>query len=179
MTGVYVGFLNSSISSSTSFRYFFIAFSSSVVSLSFNCDSSYNLVSFMIPDGLLAFKSKHISLSLSELEQPLLLSPMGGVTGWHFAIMCHKKYAPYLSNCCNSQSSRTFPSADGFITSEILYTDDNGTYFFPTGIRKLSGKRFYISREEPYMEGQHMDSKSRRVYLCYSGKRSSSIYNTF
>ena len=33
---------------------------------------------------------------------------------------------------CNSPSGRTFPSAAGFSTSEIFYTDDNGTYFFPT-----------------------------------------------
>jgi hypothetical protein len=27
---------------------------------------------------------------------------------------------------------RTFPSAAGFTTSDIFYTDDSGTYFFPT-----------------------------------------------
>jgi hypothetical protein len=105
---------------------------------------------------------------------------MGGVTGWHFAIMRHKKYAPYLSNYCNSPSGRTFPSAAGFTTSEIFYTDDNGTYFFPTRdfhppqgimdgkvdlqqflaahkqrIQKLSNKRLYTPKEEPYMEGHN------------------------
>ncbi|MGH9890157.1 MAG: hypothetical protein ACRD4Z_02000, partial [Nitrososphaeraceae archaeon] len=109
-----------------------------------------------------------ISITLSELEQLLLLSTMGGITGWHFAIMRHKKYAPYLSNYCNSPAGRTFPSAAGFITSEIFYIDDDGTYFFPTRdfhppleivdgkvdlqeflsahktrIRKLSNKRLY------------------------------------
>ena len=88
-----------------------------------------------IPDGGFAFKSKHKSIPLSELEQLLLLSTMGGVTGWHFAIMRHKKYAPYLSNYCNSPAGRTFPSAAGFITSEIFYTDDSGNVL-------LSNKRF-------------------------------------
>jgi hypothetical protein len=37
-----------------------------------------------IPDGVLAFKSKYKPLPLSELEQLILLSVMGGVTGWHF-----------------------------------------------------------------------------------------------
>ncbi|MET0786625.1 MAG: hypothetical protein ABWY25_07965 [Paenisporosarcina sp.] len=134
-----------------------------------------------IPDGVLAFKSKHKPMPLSELEQLLLLSTMGGVTGWHFAIMRDKKYAPYLSNYCNSPVGRTFPSAAGFITSEIFYTDDNGTYFFPTRdfhppinivdgkvdlqeflsahksrIQKLSNKRLYIPREEPYTEGHNI-----------------------
>jgi hypothetical protein len=133
-----------------------------------------------IPDGVLAFKSEYKPIPLNELEQLILLSAMGGVTGWHFAIMRHKKYAPHLSNYCNSPSGRTFPSAAGFITSEIFYTDDNGTYFFPTRdfhpplnivdgkvdlqefltahktrIRKLSDKRLYIPREEPFMEGHN------------------------
>ncbi len=133
-----------------------------------------------IPDGVFAFKSKYKPIPLSEIEQMLLLSTMGGVTGWHFAIMRHKKYAPYLSNYCNSPSGRTFPSAAGFSTSEIFYTDDKGTYFFPTRdfhppldimdgkvdlqeflvahksrIRKISDKRLYTPKEEPYMEGHN------------------------
>jgi hypothetical protein len=133
-----------------------------------------------IPDGVLAFKSRYKPTPLSELEQQLVLTTMGGVTGWHFAIMRHKKYAPYLTNYCNSPSGRTFPSAAGFITSDIFYTDDNGTYFFPTRdfhppldindgkvdlreflaahkkrIRKLSDKRLHTPREEPYMEGHN------------------------
>ena len=133
-----------------------------------------------IPDGVFTFKSKHEPMPLSELEQLILLSTMGGVTGWHFAIMRHKKYAPFLSNYCNSPSGRTFPSAAGFTTSEIFYIDDNGTYFFPTRdfhppqdivdgkvdlqhfiaahkrrIRKLSNKRLYTPKEEPYMEGHN------------------------
>ena len=133
-----------------------------------------------IPDGVLAFKSKHKPLPLSEIEQLLVLTSMGGVTGWNFAIMRHEKYAPKLSNYCGSPVGRTFPSAAGFITSELFFTDDNGTYFFPTRdfhpeieikdgkvdleeflsvhkkrIRKLSNKRLHIPREEPYMEGHN------------------------
>jgi hypothetical protein len=51
-----------------------------------------------IPDGVLSFKSKNDPLPLREIEQLLLLSYMGGVTGWHFAIMRHERYAPKLSN---------------------------------------------------------------------------------
>ena len=43
-----------------------------------------------IPGGVLAFKSKHKPMPLSELEQLLVLSTMGGVTGWHFGIIHHK-----------------------------------------------------------------------------------------
>jgi hypothetical protein len=133
-----------------------------------------------IPDGVLAFKSTQKPMPLSEIEQLLVLSTMGGVTGWHFAIMRHAKYAPHLSNYCASPVGRTFPSAAGFITSELFFTDDDGTYFFPTRdfhppieirdgkvdleeflalhkkrIRKLSDKRLHIPRSEPYMEGHN------------------------
>ena len=133
-----------------------------------------------IPDGVLAFKSNHPPMPLSETERLLVLSTMGGVTGWHFAIMRHAKYAPKLSNYCGSPVGRTFPSSAGFITSELFYTDDTGTYFFPTRdfhpqmeihdgkvnleefltlhqkrIKKLSDKRLHIPRAEPYMEGHN------------------------
>jgi hypothetical protein len=85
-----------------------------------------------IPDGVLSYKSKHDPLPLSEIEQLLLLSYMVGVTGWHFAIMRHERYAPKLSNYSASPVGHTFPAAAGFITSELFYTDDNGTYIFPT-----------------------------------------------
>jgi hypothetical protein len=133
-----------------------------------------------IPDGSLAFKSKHMPLPLNDMGKLLVLTSMGGVTGWHFAIMRHARYAPKLSNYSGSPVGRTFPSAAGFITSELFFTDDNGTYFFPTRdfhpeieildgkvnledflsvhkkrIRKLSNKRLHIPREEPYMEGHN------------------------
>jgi hypothetical protein len=46
--------------------------------------------------------------------------------------MRHERYAPKLSNYSASPVGRTYPSAAGFITSELFYTDDNGTYIFPT-----------------------------------------------
>ena len=133
-----------------------------------------------IPDGVLAFKSKQKPLPLSEIEQLLVVTSMGGVTGWNFAIMRHERYAPKLSNYCGSPVGRTFPSAAGFLTSELFFTDDSGTYFFPTRdfhpeveiqdgkvdleeflsvhkkrIRKVTNKRLHIPNEEPYMEGHN------------------------
>jgi hypothetical protein len=133
-----------------------------------------------IPDGVLAFKSKQKPIPLSELEQLIVLASMAGVTGWHFGIIRHARYAPKLSNYCASPVGRTFPSAAGFITPELFFTDDNGTYFFPTRdfhppmeikdgkvdleefltahkkrIRKLSNKRLDIPHLEPHMEGHN------------------------
>ena len=134
-----------------------------------------------IPDGPLAYKSEYDPMPLSELEQMMVLTAVGGNTGWHHLIFRHKKYAPHLSNYAGAAGGRTFPSAAGFHTSEFFYTDDNGVYFFSTRdskslvakdeegnfdlkswldahkglIRKLSDKRLYLPAEEPYMEGHN------------------------
>src|SRR5207302_831617 len=47
-----------------------------------------------IPDGVLAYRSRHAPLPLTELERLLVLTTMGGTTGWHYAIMRHERYAP-------------------------------------------------------------------------------------
>ena len=77
-----------------------------------------------IPDGPLAFRSRHEPMPLSELERMLILTACAGTTGWHYAIMRHARYAPHLSNYSGGAAGRTFPSAAGFHTAEIFFTDD-------------------------------------------------------
>jgi len=134
-----------------------------------------------IPDGPLAYKSLHEPLPLTDLERLLILAAIGGNTGWHHSITRHERYAPHLSNYPAAAGGRTFPSAAGFHTSEIFFTDDSGTYIFQTRdapalgeraadgslslvdllkahrsrIRKLSDKRVYLPPAEPYMEGHN------------------------
>src|SRR3954452_17416250 len=81
-----------------------------------------------IPDGPLAYRSKHDPLPLSEPERMLVLSAMGGTTGWHYAITRHARYAPHVSNYAGAAAGRTFPSAAGFHTAELFFTDDSGVY---------------------------------------------------
>lgn len=133
-----------------------------------------------IPDGPLAFRSRHPHVPLSELETSLILAVMTGSTGWHFGITRHARYAPALANYNGSATGRTIPSAAGFHTSELFYTDDSGLYFLPTRdagalvepadeevtvelmlerhrdrVVKLSDERLYLPREEPYLEGHN------------------------
>jgi hypothetical protein len=133
-----------------------------------------------IPDGPLAYKSRHHPMPLSELERMLVLNAMGGTTGWHYSITRHERYAPYMSNYSGGAAGRTFPSAAGFHTAELFFTDDSGTYFFPTRdagalvdpavedvtpelmvarhrdrIRRLSDARLHLPAKEPYMEGHN------------------------
>ena len=67
-----------------------------------------------LPDGPLAFTSRHHPLPLTELEQMLVLTAAAGNTGWHYMIMRHAGHAPHLSNYSGAAGGRTFPSAAGF-----------------------------------------------------------------
>jgi hypothetical protein len=133
-----------------------------------------------IPDGPLAYRSSHEHVPLSELETLLVLTACAGTTGWHFGITRHARYAPAFANYSGAATGRTIPSAAGFHTSELFFTDDTGLYYFPTRdagalvdpakeritpelmverhrrlIRKLDDERLYLPREEPYLEGHN------------------------
>ncbi|NLF31037.1 MAG: hypothetical protein GX591_09145 [Planctomycetes bacterium] len=81
-----------------------------------------------IPDGVLAFRSAHAPMPLSELETLLVVAACGANTGWHHLIYRAERYAPHLSNYAGAAGGRTFPSAAGFHTSKTFYTDDTGLY---------------------------------------------------
>jgi len=85
-----------------------------------------------IPDGYFKYKSLHQPMPLSETEAMLVILAMTANTGWHNLIMRGNRYVPYLSNYAGSAGGRTFPSAAGFHTSELFFTDDNGVYFVQT-----------------------------------------------
>lgn len=134
-----------------------------------------------IPDGVLQYESKHDPMPLSELETMLVVTAAAGNTAWHHMIYRGERYAPYLSNYCGAAGGRTFPSAAGFHTSQLFFTDDSGVYFFDTRdapalvdrgddgsvdieellqahrsrVRKLADGRLHIPHEVPYMEAHN------------------------
>ena len=134
-----------------------------------------------IPDGPLKYKSKQKPKPLSDLQRMMVLTAAGGNTGWHHMIYRNKTYAPHLANYTAAAGGRTFPSAAGFHTSELFFTDDSGVYLFPTRdsgslmqkdangamdlqqwlqahkkrIVKLADGRLNLPAEEPYMEGHN------------------------
>lgn len=85
-----------------------------------------------IPDGPLAYTSTEAPEPLTETEQLLLLTTVGGNTGWSNLIPHNRFYSPKIPNYAGAAGGRTFPSAAGFHTSEIFFTDDDGTYLMPT-----------------------------------------------
>jgi hypothetical protein len=55
-----------------------------------------------IPDGPLAYRSRHDPLPLSELERMLVLGAMGGTTGWH----SHPRHARHAARVEPRRRSR-------------------------------------------------------------------------
>jgi hypothetical protein len=116
-------------------------------------------------------------MPLTDLEKLLVLTGAGGNTGWHYMITRNATYAPHLPNYSGAAGGRTFPSAAGFHTSDLFFTDDDGVYMFETRdagalaersedgslkvadvlaahrdrIRKLADGRMNIPPEEPFM----------------------------
>ena len=74
-----------------------------------------------IPDGVLAYKSRHEPVPLSELEKLLVVTACGGNTGWHHMIFRAELYAPHLSNYAGAASGRSFPSAAGFPHEQDIF----------------------------------------------------------
>ena len=117
-----------------------------------------------IPDGPLAYTSKHDPEPLSELEQMLLLTTVAGNTGWSNLIPHNRFYLPRIPNYAGAAGGRTFPSAAGFHTTEIFYTDDNGVYFFPT--RNMGATKAKKDNGETDLHAYFEEHKSRIVKLA-------------
>jgi hypothetical protein len=132
-----------------------------------------------IPDGPLAYESPHDPVPLTDLERLVVLTSMAGTTGWHYSITRSASYEGMATYAAGA-AGRTFPSAAGFHTAELFFTDDSGTYLFPTRdagalvdpaqeeitpelmierhaarLVKLSDERIHLPREEPYYEGHN------------------------
>jgi len=117
-----------------------------------------------IADGPLAYTSKHKPAPLSDLEQMLLLTTVAGNTGWSNLIPHNRFYLPKIPNYAGAAGGRTFPSAAGFHTTEIFYTDDNGVYFFPT--RDMGAVKARKGSGETDLKAYLEEHKSRIVKLA-------------
>lgn len=135
-----------------------------------------------IPSGPFAYTSKRKVEPLEEFERLLIVSAMCGNTGWSHLIPFNQKYAPKIPNYAGTDAGRVFPSAAGFHTMDLFFTDDSGIYFLSTRdskpsehnqmaadcdvdewaqhhqslIRKISSERLQIPREEPHIESHNL-----------------------
>ncbi len=86
-------------------------------------------VGMTIPDGPLAFQSKHAPLPLSDHERMILVLVGAGVSGWNFGLP-HTTTGAAGTGCNYPMRlvGRTYASAAGIHASELMWTDDSGTY---------------------------------------------------
>ncbi len=92
-----------------------------------------------IPSGPLAFTSRHAPVPLSELERSLLLAVGTGVSGWHFGVPYGPDRPDQHGHYSMRYTGRTGPTAGGFGTPAMLFTDDAGTYL--TNTRDVTPER--------------------------------------
>lgn len=84
-----------------------------------------------IPSGPLAYQSKHKAKPLSELEESILIAAGTGVSGWNFGVPYGPDRSDGHAHYTNRFTGRTFPTAGGFGTPMLLYTNDNGCFMIP------------------------------------------------
>lgn len=81
-----------------------------------------------IPSGPLAFKSRAAPEPLSELERAVLIAAGTGVTGWSFGVPFGPDRPAEHAHYTHRFTGRTAPTAGGFGTPVLFFTDDEGTY---------------------------------------------------
>jgi hypothetical protein len=97
-------------------------------------------VGMSIPDGPLAYASSQPPLPLTDLERTLLVLCGAGVSGWHLGMEHTATGDPHRG--CNYPvrlTGRVAASAAGIETSELIVTDDAGTFI--TRFRDLDPTR--------------------------------------
>lgn len=85
-----------------------------------------------IPSGPLAFESAAEPEPLSDLEQSVLVAAGTGVSGWHFGVPFGPDRPHAHAHYTHRFTGRTAPTAAGFGTPVLLYTDDEGVYLTDT-----------------------------------------------
>jgi hypothetical protein len=96
-----------------------------------------------IPSGPLAFTSRSEPQPLSELERSILVAAGTGVTGWSFGVPFGPDRPEAHAHYTQRFTGRTAPTAAGFGTPVLFFTDDDGTYItntrdtIPTAVSEL------------------------------------------
>jgi hypothetical protein len=81
-----------------------------------------------IPSGPLAFTSRAAPAPLNELERSVLVAAGTGVTGWSFGVPFGPDRPDAHAHYTQRFTGRTAPTAAGFGTPVLFFTDDDGAY---------------------------------------------------
>jgi hypothetical protein len=116
-------------------------------------------VGMRIPDGPLAYESTQEPVPLTDLERYLLVLCGSGISGWNTGMEHTAAGDP--DKGCNYPIrlvGRTYPSAAGIGASELIFTDDSGTYM--TQYRDLDAQR--LREFEQVTDFDSLVSKARQ-----------------
>jgi hypothetical protein len=123
-----------------------------------------------IPSGPLAYKSRHAPMPLSELERAILIAAATGVTGWNFGVPFGPDRPDEHAHYSVRFTGRTAPTAGGFGTPALLFTDDDGLYITntrdvpPERMREfdgIRGRRRAHHRRRPRAHGEARGQAAR------------------
>jgi hypothetical protein len=92
-----------------------------------------------IPSGPLAYRSSAAPQPLSELERAVLVAAGTGVTGWNFGVPFGPDRPTEHAHYTLRFTGRTAPTAAGFGTPVLFFTDDDGTYVTNTRDTQADG----------------------------------------
>lgn len=81
-----------------------------------------------IPSGPLAHRSSAEPAPLTELERSVLVAAATGVTGWNFGVPFGPDRPDAHAHYTQRYTGRTAPTAAGFGTPVLFFTDDDGCY---------------------------------------------------
>ncbi|MBF8224116.1 hypothetical protein [Halomonas sp. 328] len=101
-----------------------------------------------LPSGPLAYRSRQAPLPLSELERDLLLLAGTGVSGWSFGVPHGPDRPDEHAHYTLRYGGRTAPTAGGFGTPALLFTDDDGIHFLNTRDLPPEGMREYRGEDD-------------------------------
>lgn len=124
-----------------------------------------------IASGPLAFESRHDPVPLSELERAVLVAAATGVTGWSFGVPHGPDRPDEHAHYSVRFTGRTGPTAGGFGTPAMLFTDDEGLYITntrdvpPERLREFDGINNYAERIIAVARAHTVKLSDRRLDL--------------
>jgi len=96
-----------------------------------------------IPSGPLAFRSQADPAPLTDVERSVLVAAGTGVSGWNFGVPFGPDRPEAHAHYTQRFTGRTAPTAAGFGTPVLFFTDDSGIYLTdtrdvtPTSVREF------------------------------------------
>jgi hypothetical protein len=122
-----------------------------------------------LPSGPLAFTSRVGPAPLTKLERDVLVAAATGVSGWNFGVPFGPDRPDAHAHYTQRFTGRTAPTAAGFGTPVLFFTDDSGTYL--TNTRDATPTRMQELGDGVDDGADHVLAACREHTIRLSGER--------